>query len=510
MKRPYAFLLTIALLAAPALAGPGGQGNHRADRAQAKTERQVGAREHRAARQAAAQVRHENRTARRAAAQARQQERGARHAAASSKRQARAAARESVRATSEARRVQHQAAVAQRRAERNAIAAERQGRRQSRMDRVDRREAQHERLADRVRRQQALTLRTQRRAELVREGEIARAERRAVAESRPWFRRQRPFVDRAWAREQRVAARQQRFRGLDFDRDGVISRAEWRGNDRSFMNHDWNRDGILSGVEVVPAGARVTRVERVPLVERFLPLPRRFVAPVQIGVLPVAPGPWDLLPLPPLAEALPLSFDEDRLETVVRTQGFVPVDLVVRRVRMDPLDRVLLDDRFLVLDGNRDTFVTFDEWSGPRPLFRALDVNRDRRLIVNELVVPADPRVQRFSLVDRERYVAFNLIDRDDDGAIAPWEWTGSMDVFFLLDVDSNGVLDANEYLGLVRARPVPVRWIARGDLDCDHNGFVSRSEWVGDPLRFVSLDLNDDGRVKPLEAMVGSLLATV
>ena len=46
-----------------------------------------------------------------------------------------------------------------------------------------------------------------------------------------------------------------RFQGMDRNRDGRISRAEWRGNDQSFANHDWNGDGILSGAEVLP-GAR--------------------------------------------------------------------------------------------------------------------------------------------------------------------------------------------------------------------------------------------------------------
>lgn len=41
-----------------------------------------------------------------------------------------------------------------------------------------------------------------------------------------------------------------RFNGLDRDGDGVIARSEWRGNDRSFQNHDWNRDGVLSGDEI--------------------------------------------------------------------------------------------------------------------------------------------------------------------------------------------------------------------------------------------------------------------
>lgn len=45
-----------------------------------------------------------------------------------------------------------------------------------------------------------------------------------------------------------------RFRGMDRNGDGVISRREWRGNDVSFDNHDWNGDGVLAGDEVRPGG----------------------------------------------------------------------------------------------------------------------------------------------------------------------------------------------------------------------------------------------------------------
>ena len=42
---------------------------------------------------------------------------------------------------------------------------------------------------------------------------------------------------------------------MDTNRDGVVSRAEWRGNDQSFRQHDSNRDGVLSGDEVRAAVA---------------------------------------------------------------------------------------------------------------------------------------------------------------------------------------------------------------------------------------------------------------
>ena len=51
------------------------------------------------------------------------------------------------------------------------------------------------------------------------------------------------------------ARAQMRFQEMDRNADGVITRDEWRGNDRSFRNQDWNGDGVLSGDEV-RAGAR--------------------------------------------------------------------------------------------------------------------------------------------------------------------------------------------------------------------------------------------------------------
>lgn len=45
-----------------------------------------------------------------------------------------------------------------------------------------------------------------------------------------------------------------RFRGLDRNCDGMISRSEWRGNDVSFRQHDRNDDGMLSGSELLGNG----------------------------------------------------------------------------------------------------------------------------------------------------------------------------------------------------------------------------------------------------------------
>ncbi len=63
-----------------------------------------------------------------------------------------------------------------------------------------------------------------------------------------------------------------RFQKMDTNRDGVITRDEWRGNDRSFADHDCNGDGVLSGPEVKP-GAQPCRRSRTTRLASPVPTP---------------------------------------------------------------------------------------------------------------------------------------------------------------------------------------------------------------------------------------------
>lgn len=53
-------------------------------------------------------------------------------------------------------------------------------------------------------------------------------------------------------KEGRAGEIQIKHRGLDRNHDGVITRSEWPGSDRSFQNQDLNADGILTGNELRP------------------------------------------------------------------------------------------------------------------------------------------------------------------------------------------------------------------------------------------------------------------
>jgi hypothetical protein len=50
--------------------------------------------------------------------------------------------------------------------------------------------------------------------------------------------------------EVEVQREQARFRAMDVNADGIITRREWRGNARAFERFDTNRDGMLSGTEI--------------------------------------------------------------------------------------------------------------------------------------------------------------------------------------------------------------------------------------------------------------------
>ncbi|HEX6314881.1 MAG TPA: hypothetical protein VFZ73_08480, partial [Gemmatimonadaceae bacterium] len=78
------------------------------------------------------------------------------------------------------------------------------------------------------------------------------AERAADSVTDATARLERYRADIVWEQRGRgrAGAAQQRFPGYDTNNDGVITRAEWRGSDRSFAVHDWNNDGVLSGDEV--------------------------------------------------------------------------------------------------------------------------------------------------------------------------------------------------------------------------------------------------------------------
>jgi Ca2+-binding EF-hand superfamily protein len=152
-----------------------------------------------------------------------------------------------------------------------------------------------------------------------------------------------------------------RFAGMDRNRDGRITRDEWRGSTNAFNRHDWNGDGVLSGIEVIPGARR-----------------------------PGNGGQQD---------------EFDRLDT--NDDGRISLSEWAG-------DRTLFDR----LDRNDDGFLSRDEWKnrgngGNGDEFDRLDINDDGRISLSEW--PGNPAL--FDRLDRndDGFLSRDEFKRSDD-----------------------------------------------------------------------------------------------
>jgi hypothetical protein len=161
---------------------------------------------------------------------------------------------------------------------------------------------------------------------------------------------------------------QMRFQGLDRNKDGIITRNEWRGNDPSFSNEDWNGDGVLSGDEVHPGARRLGDLlssER--SAARFRDLDRN-----KDGV--IARNEW---------RGDRRAFD--RLDT--SRNGMLNRDEFFARKNDH-------EGRFADLDRNNNGVIARNEWDDDRQAFDRLDANRDGVLRRDEFLTLGDGRAR--------------------------------------------------------------------------------------------------------------------
>jgi Ca2+-binding EF-hand superfamily protein len=170
----------------------------------------------------------------------------------------------------------------------------------------------------------------------------------------------------------------QRVRGMDRDGDGVITRSEWRGNEQSFRNHDWNRDGVLSGEEVRSAARDSNDDEDSGRGEGQFSnwtdwTEQRFADLDRDGDRRLSRQEW------PANRELFTRVDRNNDQAISRSEFLGEYGVSESEQPSE------ISDRFERLDRNQDGVITMNEWPRAEWSFRRFDIDRDGMIERNEL-----------------------------------------------------------------------------------------------------------------------------
>jgi len=152
-----------------------------------------------------------------------------------------------------------------------------------------------------------------------------------------------------------------RFQGMDTNHDGIITRSEWRGSYRAFLNQDWNGDGVLSGEEVRQGARR----------------PRDVVG---------TSGQQDRFAALDVNGDGRLSRSEWRTSATVfnaldaNGDGVLTRDEAIGEQAPNPA----VQDDFARIDANNNGLIDRNEWRWNASAFDRLDANRDGRVTRDE------------------------------------------------------------------------------------------------------------------------------
>ena len=273
-----------------------------------------------------------------------------------------------------------------------------------------------------------------------------------------------------------VVSAEARFRSMDLNNNGYISRSEWRGESVSFDVVDRNRDGRITMDEYLNQSAYGTG----DLEWRFGQLDRN-----HDGV--INRGEW---------RGERLSFDAvDR-----NGDNRVTLDEYVNQ-GTDGYDNGYgsasggMQARFEQMDRNRDGVLSRGEWRDSTP-FRQVDRNNDGvvtlREYLNASVVYEQP--SGYDQYGTSGSTAFRDLDRNGSGYIERREWPYDLTEFDRMDRNGDGRLSTYEYDGGRGTSPGAYEEFRR--LDRNGDGVISRREWSGTTQSFEDYDRDRDGLI--------------
>jgi len=224
----------------------------------------------------------------------------------------------------------------------------------------------------------------------------------------------------------------------DRNGDGVITRDEWRGSDRSFRDRDRNNDGVLSGDEV-PASMRTGPRNS----------GRYSDSDSQSGVRNRSrAGDRGNDALDKLdknnsgvVEGYEWPYNAQVFHQLVRNG-----DSVLSRDELNNLSSATVRQ----LDKNGNGRLDPDEWPGGFAQFDGLDENRDGRISANEYYNRGG---------EWQRRQRFDNWDRNRDGRISADEWQSNSASFRRLDRNRDGQIDRDEFMANTDRYDRPYGW---------------------------------------------------